>query len=219
MDRGGGFEGGEGMTDRPIIFSAPMVRALLDGRKTMTRRLAWNEKGAATIWQRVVPGDRLWVRESIKQYDETAWFYAADQAPIEIEADNPKAAAMVAWAHHQERDHAPSIHMPRMFSRLTLIVTAAKLQRLHAITDREAEAEGVVFETADPPFWYVPGIHPHSITAIGIEERHPCAPIGSFAKLWNYLHGVGEWEANPQVVALTFTVHQSNVDALQVAAK
>lgn len=192
------------MTDRPIIFSGPMVRALLAGRKTMTRRLAWapcdtcGGKGGTcrgphkpSPWQRAKPGGRLWVRESIKQYDDSAWFYAADQTPIELSADNPKVAAMVAWAHHQERDYAPSIHMPRMFSRLTLIVSTVKIERLQKIGNADAFAEG-------------------------IERREPF-PVESFKALWGSLHGSGAWDTNPEVVALTFTVHQQNLDA-QVAA-
>ncbi len=124
------------MTDRPIIFSAPMVRALLEGRKTMTRRIAWKplrligEGGFGRVgllqdpspWQRVQPGDRLWVRENWQSdvrnvgrpprdvpRTEPVWF-AAGGDPI----NSPGAFAIQATGWR------PSIHMPRWASRLTL---------------------------------------------------------------------------------------------------
>ena len=121
------------MTDRPIIFSAPMVPALLDGRKTMTRRMAWRSVGKgglfedtfSTVWQKVRPGDRLWVRENFRNgpsYDGVTagavpWFatkwYEAGPARSEVLRTPITAAGKLR----------PSIHMPRWASRLTLVVT------------------------------------------------------------------------------------------------
>lgn len=117
------------MTDVPIIFSAPMVRALLEGRKTMTRRLGWSKSSIkrATLgltrsaWCNVKPGDRLWVRENIIRR-EAYIDYASDGISGKI---------------------TPSIHMPRTASRLTLIVERVKIERLHAITIEDVLAEGV----------------------------------------------------------------------------
>ena len=192
------------MTDRGIIMNAPMVKALLDGTKTQTRRLAWRlttHQGryceAPTVWQRVKPGDRLWVRET--HYVVNAGYKDGSGQLIWYRASNPD-APVGPWT--------PSIHMPRWASRLTLVVTEARRQRLQEISDPDAEAEGVEFETADPPFWYVPGIMPHSLTAVETKE----GASASYAKLWNHLHGDGAWAENPEVVALTFTVHQINID-------
>lgn len=104
------------MTDRPIIFSPPMILALLAGRKTMTRRLAWHltadspvkeadgsmtfpQSLKPTIWQKVCTGDRLWVK--------TGRFGRRDESTI------------------------------------TLIVTATRIERLQDISDEDARAEGV----------------------------------------------------------------------------
>lgn len=189
------------MTDRPIIMSAPMVNALLDGRKTQTRRLA------TSPLRKAQPGDRLYVREAFVPWD------AGVNPNVMTRADMALTDLKTGYRSLDYKCYGPwrpSIHMPRSLSRLTLVVTEVRRQRLQEISDPDAEAEGVVFETADPPFWYVPGIMPHSLTAVEIEER----PRASYAKLWDHLHGAGAWEKNPDVVRISFTVHQANIDAL-----
>src|SRR5579872_7240504 len=121
------------MTDRPIIFSAPMVRALRGGRKTMTRRLATSPLAKARA------GDRLWVRESFTLYDR--------EEPIEggkffRRVPTPMYAADYEGFNKPDRDWSwsPSIHMPRWASRLTLIVTAVKVERLQEISEEDARA-------------------------------------------------------------------------------
>lgn len=192
------------MSDHPIIFSAPMVRALLDGRKTMTRRLAWHEPtpkvahtgrspkrarplSLATTWQRVKRGDRLWVRE--------AWRIEGAGARVSAEACRPHRASGRAIEYRadgyepdQHRERSP-IHMPRWASRLTLAVNAVKVERLRHITTADARAEG---------FAPLPD---------GGDEWH------AFLDYWNKLHGDGATDANPEVVALTFTVQRANIDA------
>jgi hypothetical protein len=205
--------------DMPAIFSAPMVRALLEGRKTMTRRLAWSEgkpkaiRGKAmtgyrrlSAWTRLQPGDRLWVRERINRVAGGSWQYEADKKPVELGRDNPRVSDMIAWAHHYERDYCPSIHMPRWASRITLIITATKNERVQDITEEDAKAEGVgepYLGDGDPPFVE---------RAIIVDRWH------QFRNVWVHLHGRASWDANPEVVAPTFTVHLQNIDALKVAA-
>lgn len=204
------------MSDIPIIFSAPMVRALLEGRKTMTRRLATRSyvprrfKNAdvhaieiASPWQRVKPGDRLWVREGLLRSPEHHWRYAADGTVIILLRTDPRVSAMIAWAHHKEGDNAPSIHMPRWASRLTLIVVATKIERLQKISDADAVAEGCAGTLGPNPDFP--------------DEWDP-SPQEEFRELWGSLHGVDSWDANPEVVALTFTVHKTNIDAMLVEA-
>ena len=188
-------------TDRPIIFSAPMVRALLDGRKTMTRRLAWTwfnhplQGTKASPWQKARPGDRLWVREHMRLgATSTAWCYAADDKLISLDWPDHRVAQMVGWAHHQERASVPSIHMPRWASRLTLTVTAARIERLKEISEADARAEGT-----DKP------ILPH-----WAEFPYRSA----FRGLWNELHGDDAWHANPEVVAISFRCRRANIDQM-----
>ncbi|HVJ44676.1 MAG TPA: hypothetical protein VM639_24475 [Dongiaceae bacterium] len=245
------------MTDIPVIFSGPMVRALLDGRKTMTRRLAWKSSRVAIAaakcepaiecrhgydvcptcdapklspWQKVQPGDRLWVRETVKAVEDEDFDHC-----IHYEADHD---LRVVTSNHDRESEAfgnwwnllayrsddpdltggklvPPIHMPRWASRLTLVVTATKIERLQDISEADAIAEGVVKNEPSGNLLctYVPGLP---------EVELRCADGVSaglvFARLWRHLHGPESWDANPDVVALSFTVHKTNIDQMKEPA-
>lgn len=210
------------MTDRPIIFSAPMVRALLDGRKTMTRRLALSSRmkevrpgrsrrvPIPSPWQKAKPGDRLWVRENFTdrfvENDHCAkWVaYAADGLMFD-HATGKRDANVVPLKMR------PSIHMPRWASRLTLVVTAVRIEPLQNISDADAKAEGI----------YLPGSHElytHD-PAVRAGNYNGRAPAGAFKNLWCEINGPDSWSANPEVVALTFEVHKANIDAMQPSDK
>lgn len=150
------------MKERPIMFSSPMVRAILEGRKTQTRRVVRQPRrkdGAKLLpdlLQKIgvghacpygVPGDRLWVRETLKR----GWMphlltgeptgadraeYAADGEPVLLELDFD-----AAW--QWQRPTLPAIHMPRWASRLTLEVLSVRVERLQAISEEDALAEGL----------------------------------------------------------------------------
>lgn len=201
------------MTDFPIIFSAPMVRALLAGQKTQTRRLAWRAtkptrsfpEGTmrASPWQGVKPGDRVWVRENfafVGGGDPGEPLYAADwQEDAKARGFESIPAKAPRWT--------PSIHMPRVVSRLTLSVTATKVEPLQALSRTDALAEGI------EGCW-------HSNRGDGyrgFEGGWDYTPDGAFQKLWCRLHGDAAWGANPDVVALTFEVVKSNIDALPLS--
>lgn len=210
------------MKDRPIIFSAPMIRALLAGRKTQTRRVLKPQPPANRIlrahghwlWTscdgdsgdaRVLyaPGDRLWVREAwapltvLTHNDPGAqalWdrgFYRADGSTVDGEISR--------W-------RSP-VHMPRWASRLTLIVTDVRVQRLQDISEADAVAEGIERLKSGRGF-YDPTA---SKAAVRFGEWTSTARQG-FSRLWNSLHGLGAWDRNDWVAALTFTVHQCNID-------
>jgi hypothetical protein len=174
--------------DYPIIMSTPMVRAALDGRKTMTRRLAF-----PVTWQKVKPGDRLYVRENIciDYFGLGQHAYRADWTPLSADVvPEPK------WR--------PSIHMPRACSRVTLLITATRIENLHAITEADCIREGI--HHARPPspsnFWT------DDVSTIS------STPRAAFAGLWEHLHGHGAWMQNPPVVVLSFAVRAGNIDAL-----
>jgi hypothetical protein len=218
------------MTVRPILFSAPMVRALLEGRKTQTRRLAAKRINTGceddspvyrpSAWTKVKPGDLLWVRETWGQFHPVAMqpgrYFQQGEAGIpgppgvpynvlyRADGETMPIWHSVGWPYRsQEPDaldtkHFPKgvetgwespIHCPRKWSRLTLEVTGVKIERLQAITHEDAECEGVRCD----------------MTSWGFREH--------FADLWKRLHGADSWDANPEIVALTFTVHKQNIDA------
>lgn len=190
-------------SDRPIIFSAPMVRALLDGRKTMTRRLAPLKEVAkkdgrggyvvtlSSPWRRVQPGGRLWVRETWSHSGTGVWSTADARRALDggvlYRVDDDGSDLGIRWW--------PSIHMPRWASRLTLTVTAVRVERLQEISEADARAEGVSAEWSD-----------HELYGQSQPYRY------GFSSLWNSLHGPGAWDANPEVVAIAFTVERRNID-------
>lgn len=155
------------MKERPILFSAPMVTALLEGRKTQTRRVVRHDRVAligldhvayaARLAPRVpaapirfpedlcphgVPGDRLWVRETFapasREHHSVA-DYPADGRP----RDAGNYWAWYASTDDMEGRWTPSIFMPRWASRITLEITEVRVQRLQELSEDDARAEGV----------------------------------------------------------------------------
>lgn len=206
------------MTDLPIIMSAPMVRAILREierpgmGKTMTRRLARSGAPYASPWRQIKEGDRLWVRETMTRFQT----YGAPFPTCHYPADD---TGVCAWgdiardwigraAWQWKGKSLPSIHMPRWASRLTLIVTATKIERLQAITEREAYSEGVVRF----------GYRDYRIVCSGGIEYRATDAIGCFQALWWALHGIGSWDTNPEVVAITFQPLLYNIDRMKAAA-
>lgn len=195
-------------TDRPIIFSAPMIRALLSGSKTQTRRLAMQWRKTApdntsydrylidSPWCRVQAGDRLWVRESF------------------AEADLPRGAAYMADHYGDPRGLGwrPSIHMPRRASRITLTVTDVRRQRLQEISEEDARAEGIArFRNGDMIMYGIAVPDGHELAGLCARE--------TYTSLWCDLHGPSAWNDDPVVIALTFTVAQRNIDARSAGAR
>lgn len=102
--------------------------------------------------------------------------------------------------------------MPRWASRLTLRITKVRVQRLQDCSEADARAEGVEWESADPPFYYVPGLSAE--TGVGVEEMHKHPEVVCYSKLWEHINGAGSWSANPFVWVLTFEVIHNNVDEI-----
>ena len=205
------------MTDRPIIFSAPMVRAILEGRKTQTRRVAklnasgrvarggknWH-CGDPKAWEASpygAPGDRLWVRETWK-----GPFFAEDEAEdvndlsvfeipdrCEYKADGGPTPEYIDADDNLVCKWRPSIYMPRWASRITLGITGVRVERLQGISADDADAEGID--------------NLMCAAAVGrAPNRHHLLPaeIHGYAHLWEQIHGPGSWDANPWVWVVEF---------------
>lgn len=180
------------MKERPILFSGPMVRALLAGTKTQTRRTC---KGARELscsqdwplstcpYGRV--GERLWVRETFRQgYGSMSVHYAAD----------PDEVSCGPWN--------PSIFMPRWASRITLEITDVRVQRLQEISEEDARAEGVPQDLA--AVCYV-GEGQIRDGKYRVEPHQHIAAADHYACLWESInYKRAPWSSNPWVWALTF---------------
>lgn len=223
------------MTIRPILFSAPMVNALLAGKKTQTRRILKRQpdarcteafQGSDGVWRfsrptarspishaaddmrlRYAPGDLLWVRETWRRDGADS----IGQATADFEdAMGPQLGPTFYKADHHPLAPLkwwPGIHMPRWASRLTLEVTQVRVERLQEISEEDVIAEGC------------PG-------CLGPNPDFPDEwdphPVEEFRDLWESINGKragATWADNPWIVALTFKVHRANVDSVESKAK
>lgn len=208
------------MTDRPIIFSAPMVRALLQGRKTQTRRVLKPQPVMSEVTAWIVPpyatGDRLWVREAWRPH------YLGDDVwnlDVSYPADSERRTIMDGefgdndwnWPKAADRGNASPIYMPRWASRITLSVTDVRVQRLQDISEADAVAEGIEpLEGSKGPNFYTREMWRKGQV---IASHNTPTAAECYRGLWEDLHGPDAWDTNPWVCALTFTVERKNIDA------
>ena len=199
--------------ERPILFSGPMVRAILEGRKTQTRRIvnldrAYHDCGRHEImewrnqngfwfglyeWNTVASlqcpygnvGERLWVRETWAVVPKVS-----DDGPKhKAKGDGTGATWRADWNGNPSGfPWKPSIHMPRWASRITLEVTGVRVERLNDISEADAQAEG-----CDGNY------------QIGYIPAYQAGPFSyHFAQLWESINGPGSWSLNPWVWVVEF---------------
>lgn len=211
------------MKERPILFSAPMVRAILAGRKTQTRRVAklniagrlgrlssqWHPEhpGAIAACPYGQPGDRLWVREAwAAQCHEPCEpherGYQDLYSPVIRYVANGATRRFQGNRvtgegiyHGVVERTRPSIHMPRWASRITLEITDVRVQKLQEINIPDAMAEGI-------KNLCTPEHNDYGILGVAVAQH----PVRAFSLLWdsiNLKRGF-EWNANPWVWAIRF---------------
>ncbi|CUK23334.1 ASCH domain-containing protein [Achromobacter xylosoxidans] len=208
------------MRERPILFSGPMVRAILVGHKTQTRRVVKHVDPDGCVWKSAArlsgvhnlegkfpesamewcpygqPGDRLWVRETWSQpttLDPGPTFYRADYpACVPPEFTNVPPVEAITWK--------PSIHMPRSACRLVLEITSVRVERLQAISYEDALAEGAF----DPRLFV--GDEWDDADGESADElaRRLQWPQRAFRELWCGINGAESWDANPWVWVVEF---------------
>ncbi|WP_226869121.1 ASCH domain-containing protein [Enterobacter hormaechei] len=185
------------MKERGMIFNGEMVRAILDGRKTQTRRIikpqpVMYEPGQSIHVSDMINdalrcpfgqvGNRIWVRETWAEAGAGApdlKLYRADYPEhVPTHYENVPPADEIRWT--------PSIHMPRWASRLTLEITGVRVERLRDLSEVDAKSEGIT-----PPSG---GVIP------GWEYRI------NFRDLWMSIYGADNWETNPWVWVIEFKV-------------
>jgi hypothetical protein len=169
-------------------------------------------------------GDRLWVRESLSVDYEEGESYDPMGGVRESACGVSYGLARGPSADREYVEYPdgateppmrgiPSIHMPKWASRLTLLVTDVRIERLNDCSESDARAEGVLqLESIDKDgrrHFTVPG---HEAP---IDE--PTAKM-AYAILWDWINGAGEWHKNPWVVAYTFSVVRQNIDQIGGAA-
>ena len=194
------------MNERPILFSAPMVREILSGTKTQTRRAVKDRHIDAAPpacffqWLRErctygQPGDRLWVREAFMHEPADYCWEASVSIPCRpaetvYRADHDGDTRGAGWK--------PSIHMPRALSRITLEITGVRVERLQDISEADAIAEGV-----HPAGVCLPDDDTSAFSRIG-PVCNASFPVARYAALWESINGVGAWEKNPLVWVIEF---------------
>ena len=198
--------------ERPILFSAPMVRAILEGRKTVTRRVVkgsglnfladFTPEYVALPENHFCPygrrGERLWVRET----------HADIGCRLTYRADTDDGA------HCQVKKWTPAIHMFRRHSRILLEITDVRVERLQDISDEQAQAEGIipVPKTTEGSHQFWRDYHLSGDGTFCVRT-----PKESFKSLWCHVAGgsfpKGEaaykasphsWNANPWVWVVEF---------------
>ena len=208
------------MKERPILFSAPMVRAIIEGRKTQTRRVV-----------KPVGNDDAFV---LLDYGTGFWPYRSDDGESSITADGNEAPHYCPYGqpgdrlwvreafhgYHWDQPRAvyradgecqrvrtqiesyevgrwtPSIHMPRWASRITLEVVCVRVERLNDISEKDAIAEGIAYDDSIPfngPWFASQG-----------DAQGYGWPKDAYQDLWESINGAGSWAANPWVWVVEF---------------
>lgn len=233
--------------ERPILFSSSMVQALLDGRKTQTRRIIKPQPNQCLVcgklpinWDKDCLdggshesinyncpfgniGEQLWVRETFAfggaaekcqpgninlvtqehwLNNNYLWYRADGESPCLGETIGEIMAGRGRWR--------PSIHMPRWASRISLIITGIRVERLQNISAADAIAEGLKAISKDG-----------TSIKYGIPDRdgYPGTdnfgwdwqdwdsdPVKAYKHLWDTISGSDSWNKNPFVWVIEFRI-------------
>lgn len=186
--------------ERPILFSAPMVRAILAGTKTQTRRIVHKRDIAYAINGDLVrfgdPGDRLWVKETFfcDHFDYSARTPESERHEMLKMMDYRASHACGDWEagcpcndDSGRSNWRPSIFMPRWASRIDLEIEGVHTENLQEISEADAVAEGFKSTPSAPPL------------------RSMDTAVKNFALVWDSINGDrATWDSNPLVWVVQF---------------
>lgn len=203
----------------PILFSAPMVLALLAKEKTQTRRLA------APRW---AAGDVLYVRENFRisqKWNASRMAEVVEKCDLKLslryeadgrvwDADGYDKHGVMSPLPDWMGKLRPSIYHPRARSRLSLPVTEIREERLQDISEADAIAEGVIKVMREE----LPGHVVATWKAKAEDEAEFTSARAAYRRLWSLINGKASWNANPTVYATTFDPELRNIDATRAAA-
>lgn len=201
--------------ERPILFSTPMVQAILAGNKTMTRRVVKS--------QPYETGNGWWSWDGPRpKADRNSGAHAGNRSPDQWsmltspygsigdimwvrETFKPKyiKGCLQEYRNQYPTEHPwfyitdgateigygswkPSIHMPKAACRIWLEITDVRMERLQDISEEDAKAEGV--------------------EKLRLYPGYNISPKGKFEGLWNLINGDESWDANPWVWVIKFKV-------------
>jgi hypothetical protein len=227
MGRGGGVSEIEAKA-KPIIFSGESVRAILEGRKTQTRRpvnpqpvLSEGQKPYAPEPRDHSPGLWVWMVYN----DRPGYRFATQDRICRYGVPGDRLWVRETWARNEnqlsdermdrcviyrangngraadngtEKPWHSPMHMPRWASRITLEITGVRVERLQEISEHDAEAEGVSVS-----HYYC------EVPTAELDGVHRCDPVGKFRELWDSINGkrgggAYAWERNPWVWVVEF---------------
>lgn len=223
------------MSDKPILFTGPMVRAILEGRKTQTRRLIsirghqvitefgpsntagydWHFHDAKMLWHdlrhtELMPRLPYAIGDRLWVRETCAtWNGFHRDTVYRADESNQEWELVKNDAKIGAWKIRSSIHMPRWASRLTLIVDDVRVERLQDISEADAVAEGIVHRRRQ-------NIYEGADDKRGKKPtRLFTSPTPAFADLWDSINGPGAWASNPWVVALRFRAVNANIDQVE----
>jgi hypothetical protein len=200
------------MKERPILFSAPMVRALLAGTKTQTRRVVkpqpdsthsgypyWNIGGYRASWCRSAEdgGPLVPTNPLLCPYGQPGDRLWVRETFGHFERnENFKPGCDVFYRADGDclelEPWRPSIHIPRWASRILLEITSVRIERLQDISHEDARAEGLECMAGAPECGYRNYLDKTS-------QDWTLSPRESFPSLWESINGPASWSANPWV--------------------
>lgn len=213
------------MGDKPILFSAPMVRAILAGTKTMTRRalkpqpvpfLIGDDKHECEVALEQMEDEpmprirlgRVITRQKVRwSVADRLWVKEGYALVGDNEDDIHACPDLMRHVYYRADSVQPeclkwrnAMFMPRQVSRTALVVTDVRVERLQDISEADAIAEGI--EEIDSDF---AGLC-NNIEGSGLPNTLPngSAAIAIYADLWDSINGPGSWHANPWVAVIEF---------------